>query len=123
MSNRQQKVNSFINSLTQKEVDEFISANKVNKNFLDSLNKIKNNRLSQTHSDRIVKEIHTAFAQGFDEYSSSLYRLGQAQIIALLLNQFYDEEYKVSDVKSFFKALMDNAKELKEYVYEIMKDF
>lgn len=123
MSNRQQQVNSFINSLTQKEVDKFISENRINKSLLISLEKIKNSGLPQTHSDRIVKEIHTAFAQDFDEYNNSLYRLGQAQIIALLLNQFYDEEYKISDVKSFFKALMDNEKELKGFVYDIMKDF
>lgn len=123
MSNRQQQVNSFINSLTQKEVDKFISENRINKSLLISLEKIKNSGLPQTHSDRIVKEINTAFTQDFDEYNNSIYRLGQAQIIALLLNQFYDEEYKISDVKSFFKALMDNEKELKGFVYDIMKDF
>lgn len=123
MSNRQQQINSFMNSLTQKEIDKFISENRINKSLLISLEKIKNSGLPQTHSDRIVKEINTAFTQGFDEYNNSIYRLGQAQIIALLLNQFYDEEYKISDVKSFFKVLMDNEKELKGFVYDIMKDF
>lgn len=122
-SNRQQQVNSFLSGLTQKEVDIFIDENKINVEYIKKLNKIRNSSLSKTHSQKIFDTITQKFGKEHKEFAESIYKIGQAQIVALLLNQFYDENYKVSDVKSFFKAWMDNDKDLKGYVYEIMKDY
>ena len=122
-SNRQQQVNSFLSGLTQKEVDIFIDENKINVEYIKKLNKIRNSSLSKTHSQKIFDTITQKFGKEHEEFTESIYKIGQAQIVALLLNQFYDENYKVSDVKSFFKAWMDNDKDLKGYVYEIMKDY
>jgi len=122
-NDRQQQVNSFLNKLTQNEIDKYIYDNKINHDYLESLMKIKNRKASRTHSDRIAKKIFDSFANQFNRYSFSMYKFGQAQIMAFLLRQSYNKDYKADDIRQHLRILMDNDKELKEYVYEIMKDY
>lgn len=105
------------------EIKKVLDKNSVKKERIDVLKNIKRNVISRTHGNKILDDINKKYSDNHIEYIENIYKLAQAQIMALLLNQFYDENYKVSDVKSFFKASMDNDKELKNYVYEIMKDY
>ena len=121
-NNRQQQVDSFLKGVTQQELEGYISRNNLNIAHLKNLNKVK--RVApKTHFTGVTDIIFQNFSKEHQIITDSIYKLGQAQIIALLLNQFYDENYKITDVKSFFKALIDKDKDLKEYVYEIMKDY
>ena len=121
-NNRQQQVDSFLKGITQQELEGYISRNNLNIAHLKNLNKVK--RVApKTHFIGVTDIIFQNFSKEHQIITDSIYKLGQAQIIALLLNQFYDENYKITDVKSFFKALIDKDKDLKEYVYEIMKDY
>ncbi len=122
-SNRQQQVNSFLEGITQKELDNYISKNKLNVKYADTLRKIRDETSSKTHIDMVFKDINTKFNKEYVDYIWSVYKIGQAQLIALFLNNFYDENYKISNIKKLLKAWMDNDKELKNYVYEIMKDY
>lgn len=121
-NNRQQQVDSFLKGVTQQELESYINENKLNLAYIKNLNRIKQ-VAPKTHFGGITDVVLRNFNKECRTVIDSVNKLGQAQIIAVLLNQFYDEDYKVSDVKSFFKALMDEDKELKEYVYEIMKDY
>ena len=105
------------------EIKKVLNEKSVKKERIDVLKNIKRSVISRTHDNKILDDISKKYSDNHIEYIENIYKLGQAQIMALLLNQFYDENYKVSDIKSFFKAWMDNDKELKNYVYEIMKDY
>jgi len=48
--------------------------------------------------------------------------MGEAYIIAFVLECFYDKKYKIKDLQQYLKAIIDGDEELKEYVYDIMKD-
>ena len=54
---------------------------------------------------------------------STIDKLGSAYMIAFILNSFYDDKYKINDIKCYLKAIIDEDNEVKEYVYDIMKDF
>lgn len=121
-NNRQQQVESFLNGLTKKEIDDYIGKNKLNVNTISKLKRVRDD-LPGTHLLKLTNQCSSEFYKEQEKYLNSLYKIGQAQLVALLLNEFYDADFKVSDVKSFFKIWIDGDKELKDYVYEIMKDY
>jgi hypothetical protein len=119
MNNRKQKINSFLNSITGKELDDYMKENNFRaKENQKKFEKIKNIR-PETHQEIIFNGINKQAG----DYISSVYNLGQAKVIAFVLECFYDNKYKISDLQYYLKAMIDGNEELKEYVYEIMKDF
>lgn len=118
MNNRKQQVNSFLDSVTQKELDEYIKERKLNNRINEILNMIKDKR-EVKHFDRLSNSIN----KDFGDIISNNVKLGQAWVIAFVLVCFYDDKYKISDLKLYMKKLMDGDDSLKQYVYDLMKDF
>lgn len=118
-NNRKQKVYSVLDSLSQSELEKYMSERKyININVKKLLEKLKINK-EPTHFDTIVSKIN----KGFDNTLKSYYKLGEAWVIAFVLECFYNKKYKISDLQDYLKAMIDDDKELKEYVYDLMKDF
>lgn len=119
MNNRKQKVKSFLNSITSKELEDYIKENNIpNKNIQEMIDRIKHHR-PEKHLDIITSKIN----DGLGKDINSIYKSGQAWVIAFVFRMFYNDKYKVSDLQEYMKAMMESDEELKEYVYEIMKDF
>lgn len=118
MNNRKQKIHSVLDSLTQKELEEYIKERKLNIKKEELLKKIKLKK-EFNHFEKISNLITV----NLNNILSKYYKLGQARIIAFILVCFYDNKYKIKDIKSYMKQLIDDDKELKEYVYDCMKDF
>lgn len=118
MNNRKQKVFSTLDSLTQKELSEYVQDRNLNNNFKDLLEKVAQHR-KRTFGEKCSAKI----AEDFNKAISSYYKVGQAWIIAFCLECFYDNKYKIADLKYYLKQIIENDSELKEYVYELMKDF
>ncbi len=119
-NNRKQKINSVLDSLTSKELENYLNTKKdyLNPKAKESLNKIKINR-EENHYYTISKGI----SDNLEKVLNGYYKLGEAWVIAFVLECFYDKKYKFADLKEYLKAFIDNDKELKEYVYDLMKDF
>jgi hypothetical protein len=119
MNNRKQKVNSFLDSVTEKELEEYIKEHKlINKGYKELLNKVKDSKPKSHYMKLIEKN-----SENMNTAISNYINLGRAWVIAFVLECFYDNKYKVKDLQCYLKVLMDNDKTLKEYVYECMKDF
>jgi hypothetical protein len=119
MNNRKQQINSLLNSITSKELDNYIRENQIhNKELINNFKKVKNTA-PDSHMDKIMSGISDNFGKVLNSY----YKAGQAWVIAFVLECFYNDKYKISDLQKYMKALIKDNKELKEYVYEIMKDF
>lgn len=117
MNNRKQQIESFFNKLTSKEIQDYIESNKLNievKGMLAKIGKAK----PESHSNRLVLDI----TEEYNNAISKFYKIGNAYIIAFILNCFYDDKYKINDIKYYLKEMIDRDLELKEYTYEIMKD-
>lgn len=118
MNNRKQQINSLLNSLTEREIDEYVKDKKININKLKLLERIKFNKPID-HRHKISNDIGSSFNKDIEK----MYKLGTAYIIAFVLVCFYDDKYKILDLKQYLKAMIDGDKKLKEYVYDCMKDF
>jgi len=118
-NNRKQKITSVLDSLTRKEIEDYLKGKKyIDSQILKCLDKIKVNR-EESHLNTILRNINMDSSKIFESY----FKLGAARIVAFVLECFYDKKYKIADLKEYFKAIIDNDKELKEYVYDLMKDF
>lgn len=118
-NNRKQKVYSLLDSLSQNELEKYMSEREfINAGVKKMIEKIKINR-EPNHYNILASKIGVDIDKNFN----SFYKLGQAWIIAFVLECFYDKKYKIADLKEYLKAIIDNDKELKEYVYDLMKDF
>jgi hypothetical protein len=118
-NNRKQKVYSLLDSLSQNELEKYMSERDfINADIKRKFAKIKNSR-EPNHYDILTSKIGVDIDKNF----KSFYKIGQAWIIAFVLECFYDKKYKIADLKEYLKALIDDDKELKEYVYDLMKDF
>jgi len=120
-NNRKQKVYSMLDSITRTELDTYISDNNLmktkSKELLELLDRVKVNR-EYNHSQIISNKLGKNLQETIDGY----YKMGEAYIIAFVLECFYDKKYKIKDLQQYLKAIIDGDKELKEYVYDIMKD-
>ena len=119
MNNRKQKVESVLKSLTQKELDDFITKNNINLDRDRMHRKLKEIRKPETHYQKIGESINNDIGENINSY----YKLGQAWVIAFVLECFYDDKYKIQDIKTYMKAMIKDDVELKEMVYDIMKDW
>jgi len=120
-NNRKQKVYSMLDSITRTELENYISDNNLmktkSKELLELLDRVKVNR-EHNHSQIISNKLGKKLQETIDGY----YKMGEAYIIAFVLECFYDKKYKIKDLQQYLKAIIDGDEELKEYVYEIMKD-
>lgn len=120
MNNRKQIVNSFLDSVTEKELEEYIKEHKlINKGHIKLLEKVKDNK-PESHYMKLLQDngnnnMETAISNYID--------LGRAWVIAFVLECFYDDKYKVNDLQTYLKAMFKDDETLREYVYECMKDF
>jgi len=118
-NNHTQKVYSVLDSLTQTELDQYIKDKDINltrDRMFETLNRI---RKPTNHKDRILQDIN----DNLEKVIKSYYDLGMAWIISFVLESFYDDKYKINDLKLYLHKIMDNDQELKEMVYESMKDW
>ncbi|HHU55746.1 MAG TPA: hypothetical protein GXZ48_03530 [Acholeplasmataceae bacterium] len=118
-NNRKQKVYSILDSLTQTELDNYIKERKINlkvDKLMETLNKIKK---PESHYARIIQKINDDFSNILTSY----YNLGMAWVIAFVLESFYDDKYKIKDLKLYLHEIMKNNSELKDMAYDCMKDF
>ena len=118
-NNRKQKVYSILDSLSRTELEKYISE----REFIDTdikkmMEKIQTNRESNHYNSLALR-----IGMDIDKNFKSFYKFGQAWVIAFVLECFYDKKYKIADLKEYLKAMIDGDKELKEYVYDLMKDF
>ena len=118
MNNRTQQINSFLDSITQKELDDYIKERKLNNEMYEMFEQVKRNR-KVTHFERLSNSVN----KDFQDIISNNVKLGEAWIIAFVLVCFYDDKYKISDLKLYMKKLIDDDNTLKQYVYDLMKDF
>lgn len=118
MNNRKQQVESFLDTLTSKEMDNYIADKNINLEWISKFKRIKETK-PESHHHRLVEEI----ARNGLDMNNSFYKLGSAYVIAFILNSFYDDKYKINDIKYYLKAIIDDDSEIKDYVYDIMKDF
>ena len=118
-NNHKQKVYSVLDSLTQTELDNYIKERDINikrDSLIDKLNQV---RKPETQYTKIAQNI----SDDYSKVAESYYNLGRAWVIALVLECFYDQKYKINDLKEYLHILMDASPELKEMVYDCMKDF
>jgi len=121
-NNRKQKVYSMLDSITKTELENYISDNKLmktkSKEMLKLFNRVKVNREQNN-----LQIISSNLSKNLQETINGYYKMGEAYIIAFVLECFYDKKYKIKDLKEYLKTMIDSDKKLKEYVYDIMKDF
>jgi len=121
-NNRKQKVYSMLDSITKTELENYISDKKLmktkSKEMLELFNRVKVNREQNN-----LQIISSNLSKNLQETINGYYKMGEAYIIAFVLECFYDKKYKIKDLKEYLKTMIDHDKKLKEYVYDIMKDF
>jgi hypothetical protein len=120
MNNRKQKIYSLLDSLSQKELEDYMKDRKLNKKAREMLELI--NRYKEGKPNHFVK-ISNSIAGNLNDIICKYHKLGQAYTIAFVLEYFYNQKYKLADLKTCMKETMDRDKDLKEYVYDCMKDF
>jgi len=120
MNNRKQQVNSFLNSITEKELEDYIKENKlINRGYKKLLSIVRDSK-PKSHYMKLLEENGN---NNMNIAISNYINLGRAWVIAFVLECFYDDRYKLSDLQTYLKAMFKDDKVLKEYVYECMKDF
>ena len=118
-NNRKQKIENMLDSLSQKELEDYMSKREfMNIKIKEMLNTINTNR-KYNHSQIISNKL----SDNIQKSINGFYKMGEAHIIAFVLECFYDQKYKIKDLKEYLKAMIDHDKELKEYVYDMRKDF
>jgi len=124
-SNEKQKIYKILDSLTQTELENYISDRNILeteiqefKNKYEMLNRIKISR-ENNHLDTITVNLYSNIQDSINKY----YKLGMAKVIAPILQNYHDEKFKITDLQKHIKDILETDKDLKEYVYEIMKDF
>ena len=124
-NNEKQKIYEMLDSLTQIELESYISDRNLLKteiqefkNKYKMLNRIKISR-ENNHHDTITVNLYNNLQDLINKY----YKLGMAKVIAPILYDYSDEKYKIADLQKYIKDILETDKELKEYIYEIMKDF
>lgn len=118
-NNHKQKVYSVLDSLTQKELEQYMKDRNINLKRDSIVDKLSRFRKTDTHREKISQDISTKFSNNLQSY----YSFAQANIITFILEYLYDDTYKIKDLKEYLHEIMKSNKELKEMVYDIMKDF
>lgn len=120
MNNRKQQVVSMLDSLTMKEINDYINERHINKDLKEKFKRLASTK-QPSHFETITNSINEKSV--LNEVTNKYYYLGEAYVIAFILECFYDKKYKINDLKYYLKELIDGNETVKEYVYEIMKDF
>lgn len=118
MNNRNQKINFLLDSLTLKELEDYLKKKNIDKKKLENLKQIELHKEVKgeiNHSQKLFNKIYS------NNINDMVY-FGQAQIIAYALSFGFHDYITMQDLINFYKRNMDSEPKLKEYVYEIMKD-
>ena len=118
-NNYKQKVYSVLDGLTQADLDDYIKNRNINLNRDNMLKMLEKIRKPETHFQKIINDINDEVSKA----SMSYYNLGMAWVMSFILECLYDDKYKFADLKSYIHTMMDGNSELKEMVYDCMKDF
>jgi hypothetical protein len=112
----------MLDSITLTELENYIKdhKDKINKYYIEKLQELKHYK-PQNHLNKLAEKIYAE--NNIRKALEDNYRLGEAFIMAFVLECFYDKKYKLKDLKDYLKVMIDNDNTLKEYVYECMKDF
>jgi hypothetical protein len=86
------------------------------------VNKINKQTQTSKISNKIATESFEKINKTICDSMEQYYKLGEATIIALILNCFYEDKYKSKDIKEYMKSIIDSDNELKEMVYDCMKE-
>jgi len=118
-NNHRQKVFSVLDSLTQTELDQYIKERNINlqrDKLFEMINKIHK---PEKHQEKLTCNINDEFGK----IANSYYHLGMAWVISFVLECFYDDKYKIKDLKEYLHMIIKDNQELKEMVYDCMKDW
>lgn len=118
-NNHKQKVFSVLDSLTQTELDQYIKERNINlqrDKLFEMINKIHK---PEKHQEKLTCNINDEFGK----IANSYYHLGMAWVISFVLECFYDDKYKIKDLKEYLHMIIKDNQELKEMVYDCMKDW
>lgn len=75
--------------------------------------------MKETELQKIANNIGSEFNKTMEQ----LYNLGQASVISSILHCINDKNFQIKDIKEYLKLYLDKNKELKNMVYNCMKDF
>lgn len=78
--------------------------------------------MKETELQKIANNIGSEFNKTMEQ----LYNLGQASVISSILHCINDKNFQIKDIKDikeYLKLYLDKNKELKNMVYDCMKDF
>ena len=116
--NRKQQVNAFLNGVTSSELEEYLQENEIseesNKCF-QLMKMYKEHHNETTHIQKLVN--------GTYKNMNNLYMLGEAYIIAMVMYYGLHKDFTVKMFVESFDDMFKTDEILKEYVYEIIKDF
>lgn len=117
MNNRKQQIESFLDSLTLKEISTYLKDKEINKEnlrLLEILEKHKGYKGKANHQQQLVNQIYSNI--------NDMYLLGEANIIAAILYYGLHKDFNIKDFVKVYDGMLKDDFKLKEYVYEIMKD-
>ena len=119
MNNRKQKINSILDSLTSKEIEQYLSERKINKKkteLLQILQKNKDQKGELTHLQKLFSEVinYQPYEKMFD--------LGQANVIAMIFHYGLHKDFTMKEFIKGMRNSFDDNQRLKNFVYDIMKD-
>lgn len=75
--------------------------------------------MKETELQKIANNIGSEFNKTMEQ----LYNLGQASVISSILHCINDKNFQIKDIKKYLKLYLDKNKELKNMVYNCMKDY
>ena len=121
-NNNKQKVYSVLDGLTQTELNNYIKDRNIkieHDELIEKFEKLKAIKKPSDHYSCHAQNINDDLFQTLNSYCN----LGMAWVIAIVFECFNDNEYKIEDIKKNLRVLIENDKQLKEMVYDCMKDF
>ena len=102
------------------EKEEKLSSEEFTKRYFEMDS--KEHKIKENHTKGIGMKISNEINKSVSKAISDYYTFGEAYILATvqyLLNQDCD----IDEMKKYIKEVIDTNVELKDYVFEIMKDF
>ena len=118
MNNRKRQVQSLLDGLTLKEIEDYLEDNKINKdklNSLELLKKYKEYKGDTSHRQKLANQVFNNI--------EDIYLLGQANIISAILYYGLHKDFNVKDFVKVYDEMLKEDSKLKEFVYESMKDY
>lgn len=119
MNNRKQEIYILLDSMTANEFDDYIKnrvdTNKTALDYLNHMKKYKEYKNETIHLQRLVNKSY--------EGIQDLFTVGEANIIAMILYYSLHDKFNVKDFCNIFRDMLKRDEKLREFTYDIMKDF